>query len=55
MGMDSNPVPEEPDDDAPAVPIPEAIVAADWTVLGAIAAVVAALWLWRRRRRPAAR
>jgi len=34
-------------------PVPEATVAGDWTVLGAIAAVAAALMLWRRRRRTA--
>jgi hypothetical protein len=53
MGMDRNPVPEEPDEDAPAVPVPEAIVAADWTVLTAIAAAIAVLWFWRRRQRAA--
>jgi hypothetical protein len=34
-----------------AVPMPEASVAGDWTVLAGIAAAVAALLFWRRRLR----
>jgi LPXTG-motif cell wall-anchored protein len=42
------------DEEHRPAPVPEAAVAGDWTVLGAIAAVAAVLFLWRKRRRPAA-